>query len=89
MATLPGIDTLSRSQSDHLVCLVIIRDGNLGPAMGNRNQEVMGLSYRPASLCSLATQCQSRFLELIPCPLAGLEFPTQAALSAAFLLFCK
>jgi hypothetical protein len=29
--------------------------GNLSPAMGARNQVGIGLSYRPASLCSLAT----------------------------------
>jgi hypothetical protein len=32
-----------------------LRVGNLIPAMGARNQVGMGLSYRPASLCSLAT----------------------------------
>ncbi len=32
------------------------------------------MSYRPASLCSLATQFQTRFLELIPRPIAGLKF---------------
>jgi hypothetical protein len=48
--------------------------GNLSPAMGARNQVGIGLSYRPASLCSLATQFQTRFLELIPCPIAGLKF---------------
>jgi hypothetical protein len=30
--------------------------GNFSPAMGARNQVGIGLSYRPASLCSLATQ---------------------------------
>jgi hypothetical protein len=40
--------------------------GNLGPAMGARNQVGIGLSYRPASLCSFATQFQTRFLESIP-----------------------
>jgi hypothetical protein len=48
--------------------------GNLRPAMGARNQVGIGLSYRPASLCSLATQFQTRFLELIPRPVAGLKF---------------
>jgi hypothetical protein len=43
--------------------------------MGARNQVGIGLSYRPTSLCSLATQFQTRFLELIPCPIAGLKFP--------------
>jgi hypothetical protein len=45
-------------------------------AMGVRNQVGIGLSHRPASLCSLATQFQTRFLELIPRPIAGLMFPT-------------
>ncbi len=31
--------------------------------MGDRNQVGIGLSYRPASLCSLATQCQTRWLK--------------------------
>jgi hypothetical protein len=37
------------------------------------------LSYRPASLCSLATQFQTWFLELTPCPIAGLKFSTQCS----------
>jgi hypothetical protein len=45
--------------------------------MGARNQVGIGLSYRPASLCSLATQFQTRFLESIPRPIAGLKIPTQ------------
>ncbi len=50
--------------------------GNLSPAMGARNQVGIGLSYRPASLYSLAT-FQTRFLESIPRPIAGLtvSFP--------------
>jgi hypothetical protein len=44
--------------------------------MGARNQVGIGLTYRPASLCSLATQFQTRFLESIPRPIAGLKFPT-------------
>jgi hypothetical protein len=44
--------------------------------MGARNQVGIGLSYRPASLCSLATQFQTRFLESIPRPIAGLKFST-------------
>jgi hypothetical protein len=48
----------------------------LSPAMGARNQVGIGLSYRPTSLCSLATQFQTRFLELIPRPIAGLKFST-------------
>ncbi len=54
--------------------------GNLSPAMGARNQIGIGLSYRPASLCSLATQFQTRFLELIPRPIAGLKFSTRVCL---------
>jgi hypothetical protein len=50
--------------------------GNLRPAMGARNQVGIGLSYRPASLCSLATQFQTWFLESIPRPIAGLKIPT-------------
>ena len=45
--------------------------------MGAENQVGIGLSYRPASLCSLATQFQTRFLESIPRPIAGLKFSTQ------------
>ncbi len=40
-------------------------------------QVSIGLSYRPASLCSLATQFQTRFLESIPRPIAGHKFPTR------------
>ncbi len=50
------------------------RAGNLSPAMGARNQVGIGLSYRPASLCSMATQFQTWFLESIPRPIAGLKF---------------
>jgi hypothetical protein len=50
--------------------------GNLSPAMGARNQVGIGLSYRPASLCSMASQFQTRFLESIPRPIAGLKIPT-------------
>jgi hypothetical protein len=50
------------------------RVGNLSPAMGARNQVGIGLSYRPSSLSSWATQFQTRFLESIPRPIAGLKF---------------
>jgi hypothetical protein len=50
--------------------------GNLSSAMGARNQVGIGLSYRPASLFSLATQFQTWFLESIPRPIAGLKFST-------------
>ncbi len=52
--------------------------GNLSPAMGARNQVGIGLSYRPASLCNLATKFQTRFLESIPRTIAGLKFSTLA-----------
>jgi hypothetical protein len=61
------------------------RDGNLSPAMGARNQVGIGLSYRPASLCSLATPFQTRFLESIPRAIAGLRFPTQESISSAYV----
>jgi hypothetical protein len=48
--------------------------------MGTRNQVSIGLSYRPASLCSFATQFLTRFLESILRPTAGLKFQTQARL---------
>jgi len=54
----------------------------LVPQMGAKNQVGIGLSYRPASLCSLATQFQTQFLELIPRPIAGLKFSTQFLKSA-------
>jgi hypothetical protein len=44
--------------------------------MGARNQVGIGLSYRAASLCSLATLFQTRFLESIPRPIAGLKIQT-------------
>jgi hypothetical protein len=50
--------------------------GNLSPAMGARNQVGKGLSYRLASLCSFATQFQTRFLETIPHPVPGFKFST-------------
>jgi hypothetical protein len=53
-----------------------VRAGNLSHAMGTRKQVGIGLSYRPACLCSLA-QFQTRFLESIPRPVAGLKIPTQ------------
>jgi hypothetical protein len=40
--------------------------------MGVRNQVGIGLSYRPAGLCSLATQFRTRFLESIPRPIETL-----------------
>jgi hypothetical protein len=54
--------------------LSIICVGNLSPAMMARNQVGIGLSYQPVSLCSFATQFQTRFLDSIPCPKAGLKF---------------
>ncbi len=52
---------------------------NFSPAMGARDQVGIGLSYRPVSPCSVATQFQTRFLETIPRPIAGLKFSTQAS----------
>jgi hypothetical protein len=46
--------------------------GNLSPPMGARNKVGIGLSYRPASLCTLAP----RFLESIPRLRAGLKLST-------------
>ncbi len=45
-----------------------------GTDTDTRNQVGIGLSYRPASPSSLATQFQTRFLESIPRPIAGLKF---------------
>ncbi len=59
--------------------------GNLSPAMGARNQVGIGLSYRPASLSSLATQFPTRFLESIPRPVAGLKFPLQESIPPAYV----
>ncbi len=55
--------------------------GNFSPAMGARNQVGIGLPYRPASQCILATQFQTQFLEFIPSPMTGLMFSTQTMLS--------
>jgi hypothetical protein len=49
---------------------------NFSPVMGARNQGGIGLSYRHASLRSLTSQFQTRFLESIPRPIAGLKFST-------------
>jgi hypothetical protein len=48
--------------------------------MGAWNLVDIGLSYRPASLCSLANQFQTLFLESIPRPIARLKFPTLGSL---------
>jgi hypothetical protein len=56
----------------------VARVGNLSPAIVARNQVGIGLSYQPASPCSLDTQFQTLFLESIPRPIAGLMFPTLA-----------
>jgi hypothetical protein len=58
---------------------------NFSPATGARNQEGIWLSYRPASLCSLPTQFQTRFLESIPRPIAGLKFSNQCGCGPALL----
>jgi hypothetical protein len=61
-----------------LFCLLLYKlglsVGNLSPAMGVRNQVGIELSYRPASLGSLATQFQTRILESIPHSIARLKF---------------
>ncbi len=58
--------------------------GNLSPPMGARNQVGIGLSYRPASLCSLATQFQTRFQKSIPRPIAGLKIPMPEIIDPVF-----
>jgi hypothetical protein len=52
-------------------------------SMGARNQVGIGMSYRPASIYSLATQFQTRFLRSIPRPIAGLKF---SALESLYIL---
>ncbi len=47
--------------------------------MARQKRLISQLSYRAASLCSLATQFQIWFLELIPCHIAGLKFLTQCS----------
>jgi hypothetical protein len=49
------------------------------PLGGHRNQVGIGLSYWPASLCSLATRFLTRFLESILRPIEGLKFSAQVA----------
>jgi hypothetical protein len=55
--------------------------------MGARNQVGIGLSYWPASQCNLATQFQTRFLELVPRPIAGLKFSTLISMFECFSSF--
>ncbi len=76
--SIPGLLKRSTNTGSGLMLCV----GSLSPAMVARNQVGIGLSCRPASLCSLATQFQTRFLESIPRPIAGLKFPTLDALFA-------
>jgi hypothetical protein len=59
---------------ENQMCLYCV--GNFRPAMGARNQVGIRLSYRPASPSNLASQFQTRFLELIHRPIAGLKFST-------------
>jgi hypothetical protein len=47
--------------------------------IGAKNQVGMGLSYRPASPYSLATQFQARFLESIPRPIVSYSAVKQEA----------
>jgi hypothetical protein len=58
------------------VGIIIYIPVSVSPAMGARNQEGIEFSYRPASLCSLATQFQTRFLESILRPIAWFKFST-------------
>ncbi len=69
----PEIDSKELIPPAYVAC-----GGNFSPAMGARNQVGIGLSYRPASLCSLDTQFQTRLMELIPRPTAGLKFTNLA-----------
>jgi hypothetical protein len=46
----------------------------LSPSMGAKNQVVIWLSYRPASLCSLATQFQTRSWNRFLAPYRDLSF---------------
>jgi hypothetical protein len=58
--------------------------------MGTRNRVGIGLSYRPASLCSSATQFQTRFLESIPRPIRGTQVSDSVFLkriNISFFLF--
>ncbi len=60
----------------YVLCLKLFKSPvsvTFNPAMGARNQVGIVLSYRTASQCSLATQCQTRFLESIPRPKTGLK----------------
>ncbi len=64
--------------------------GNFSPAMGARNQVGIGLSYQPASLSSLDTQFQTRFLESTPRPIAGFKFsPLVPSLPLSFFYGIK
>ncbi len=50
------------------------------PLCRDRNQVGIGcIAYRQARLWSWPTQFQTRFLESIPLPIAGLNFPTPFA----------
>jgi hypothetical protein len=66
---------LGKEPSSNRVVVPALQSRKLSSAMGARKQVGIGLSYRPASLCSLAT----RVLESIPRPIAGLKFPTLAS----------
>jgi hypothetical protein len=66
----------SRTTVFILTSLIFRYHLHLSPDMGARNQVGIGLSYRHASLCSLATQFLTRFLESIPRPIAGLKILT-------------
>ncbi len=62
-------------------------DTSVGNLRGTRNQVGIVLLYRPSSLCSFATQFQTRFLESIPRPISGTEvFDSGPPAYAAWLL---
>ncbi len=65
----PGIDSKESIPPAYVTCV-----GNLSPAKGIRNQVGIGLPNRPASLFSLATQFQTRFLESFLAPQQDLSF---------------
>jgi hypothetical protein len=57
------------------------QDGNLSPAMGTRNQEGTGLSYRPASLWSLGYS--------IPDSFPGIDFSPHSGTRVFDSVICK
>jgi hypothetical protein len=80
----------------HYTCVIALalhsilskRRAQSSAAMAARNKVGIGLSNRPASLRSLATQFQNRFLESIPRPIAGLKFSTQVPFLSNMYALC-